>query len=144
MNLGQRNKVSVTGNMSSMTDLVFLLLIFFVILSTLVSNGVNVDLPTSKGTTSVTSRLTVSIQADGSYHLNGEVRPISREDLEPKLKLEMDKQTEKVVYLQVDKSVPTGQTVDLIGMAKANQWKIMLGSNPSQGDRFEYVGTTAT
>ena len=43
MNLGQRNKVSVTGNMSSMTDLVFLLLIFFVILSTLVSNGVNVD-----------------------------------------------------------------------------------------------------
>ena len=134
MNLGQRNKVSVTGNMSSMTDLVFLLLIFFVILSTLVSNGVNVDLPTSKGTTSVPSRLTVSIQADGSYHLNGEVRPISREDLEPKLKLEMDKQTEKVVYLQVDKSVPTGQTVDLIGMAKANQWKIMLGSNPSQGD----------
>ncbi len=55
MNLGQRNKVSLTGNMSSMTDLVFLLLIFFVILSTLVSNGVNVDLPTSKGTTSVTS-----------------------------------------------------------------------------------------
>ena len=38
MNLGQRNKVSLTGNMSSMTDLVFLLLIFFVILSTLVSN----------------------------------------------------------------------------------------------------------
>ena len=113
-----------------MTDLVFLLLIFFVILSTLVSNGVNVDLPTSKGTTSVTSRLTVSIQADGSYHLNGEVRPIAKEDLEPKLRLEMDKQTEKVIYLQVDKNVPTGQTVELIGMAKANQWKVMLGSNP--------------
>ena len=131
MNLGQRNKVSVTGNMSSMTDLVFLLLIFFVILSTLVSNGVNVDLHTSKGTTSVTSRLTVSIQEDGSYHLNGEVRPISRTDLEPKLKLEMDKQAEKVLYLQVDKNVPTGQTVELIGMAKANQWKVMLGSNPA-------------
>ncbi len=131
MNLGQRNKVSLTGNMSSMTDLVFLLLIFFVILSTLVSNGVNVDLPKSKGTTSVTSRLTVSIQADGSYHLNGEVRPISRTDLEPKLKLEMDKQAEKVLYLQVDKNVPTGQTVELIGMAKANQWKVMLGSNPA-------------
>ena len=130
MNLGQRNKVSVTGNMSSMTDLVFLLLIFFVILSTLVSNGVNVDLPTSKGTTSVTSRLTVSIQADGTYHLNGEVRPISREDLEPKLALEMEKQAEKVLYLQVDRNVPTGQTVELIGLAKSKQWKVMLGSNP--------------
>ena len=39
MNLGQRNQVQAGGNMSSMTDLVFLLLIFFVILSTLVSNG---------------------------------------------------------------------------------------------------------
>jgi biopolymer transport protein ExbD len=130
MNLGQRNKISLTGNMSSMTDLVFLLLIFFVILSTLVSNGVNVDLPTSKGTTSVTSRLTVSIQADGTYHLNGEVRPIPREDLEPKLTLEMENQAEKVLYLQVDRNVPTGQTVELIGLAKSKQWKVMLGSNP--------------
>ena len=36
----------------------------------------------------MTSRLTVSIQEDGSYHLNGELRPISRADLEPKLTLE--------------------------------------------------------
>ena len=55
-----------------MTDLVFLLLIFFIIISTLVSNGVNVDLPTSKGTTSVTPNLTLSITADGTYHLNEE------------------------------------------------------------------------
>ena len=60
MNLGQRNQVQAGGNMSSMTDLVFLLLIFFVILSTLVSNGVNVDLPQSKGTSSASSRLTSS------------------------------------------------------------------------------------
>ena len=73
----------------------------------------------------------MSIQEDGSYHLNGELRPISRADLEPKLTLEMAKQSEKVIYLQVDKNVPTGQTVELIGMAKANQWKVMLGSNPA-------------
>jgi len=115
-----------------MTDLVFLLLIFFIIISTLVSNGVNVDLPQSKGTTSVTSNLTLSIQADGSYHLNGDSRPMSREDLEPKLRLEMAKQEEKVVYLQVDQSVPTGQTVEIIGLAKANSWKVMLGANPAK------------
>ena len=49
MNLGQRNQVQAGGNMSSMTDLVFLLLIFFVILSTLVSNGVNVTCLRARG-----------------------------------------------------------------------------------------------
>ena len=132
MNLNTRNKINVTGGMNTMTDLVFLLLIFFIIISTLVSNGVNVDLPQSKGTTSVTSNLTLSIQADGTYHLNGDSRPMSRKDLEPKLRLEMAKQDEKVVYLQVDQSVPTGQTVEIIGLAKANSWKVMLGANPAK------------
>ena len=133
MNLTTRNKINVTGGMNTMTDLVFLLLIFFIIISTLVSNGVNVDLPDKvKGTTSVISNLTLSIQADGTYHLNGDSRPMSREDLEPKLRLEMAKQDEKVVYLQVDKSVPTGQTVEIIGLAKANSWKVMLGANPAK------------
>lgn len=132
MNLSTRNKINVTGGMNTMTDLVFLLLIFFIIISTLVSNGVNVDLPQAKGTTSVTSNLTVSIQADGSYHLNGESDPMSREVLESKLIIEMAKQDEKVVYLQVDQSVPTGQTVEIIGLAKANSWKVMLGANPAK------------
>ena len=132
MNLNTRNKINVTGGMNTMTDLVFLLLIFFIIIATLVSNGVNVDLPQSKGTTSVNSNLTLSIQAHGTYHLNGDSRPMSREDLEPKLRLEMAKQDEKVVYLQVDKSVPTGQTVEIIGLAKANSWKVMLGANPAK------------
>ncbi len=132
MNLTTRNKINVSGGMNTMTDLVFLLLIFFIIISTLVSNGVNVDLPDAKATTAVHSNLTLSIQADGTYHLNGDSRPMSREDLEPKLRLEMAKQDEKVVYLQVDKSVPTGQTVEIIGLAKANSWKVMLGANPAK------------
>jgi len=133
MNLTTRNKINVTGGMNTMTDLVFLLLIFFIIISTLVSNGVNVDLPDKvKGTTSVNSNLTLSIQADGTYHLNGDSRPMIRDILESTLKIEMAKQDEKVVYLQVDKSVPTGQTVEIIGLAKANSWKVMLGANPAK------------
>jgi biopolymer transport protein ExbD len=132
MNLSTRNKVSVNAGMNSMTDLVFLLLIFFIIISTLVSNGVNVDLPSSKGTTSVTANLTVSIKADGSYYLNGSPSSINRSDLEPKLRAEMEKQNDKILYLQVDQAVPTGQTVELIGLAKANSWKVMLGANPKK------------
>jgi len=74
----------------------------------------------------------LSIQADGTYHLNGDSRPMSREVLEDKLTIEMAKQDEKVVYLQVDKSVPTGQTVEIIGLAKAKSWKVMLGANPAK------------
>ena len=95
MNLGQRNQVQAGGNMSSMTDLVFLLLIFFVILSTLVSNGVNVDLPQSKGTSSASSRLTVSIKPDGTYYLNGTA--IARADIEPALKVKFADQSDPVL-----------------------------------------------
>jgi biopolymer transport protein ExbD len=130
MNLGQRNKVSVTGNMSSMTDLVFLLLIFFVILSTLASNGVNVDLPQSKGISSVTAKLTLSIKPDLSYYINGGA--VAKNDIESLLALRMQEMTEQVLYLEVDREVPTGATVEMIGMAKANNWKVMLGSSPKK------------
>ena len=130
MNLGQRNKISVTGNMSSMTDLVFLLLIFFIILSTLVSNVVNVELPQAKGTNSVTAKMTVSIKPDGTYYLNG--GQVTFEDLEPALRIRMSDTADPVLYLQVDEKVPTGKTVELIGMAKSNEWKVMLGASPKK------------
>jgi biopolymer transport protein ExbD len=143
MNLSTRNKISVNAGMSSMTDLVFLLLIFFIIISTLVSNGVNVDLPSSNGTTSVNKNITLSIKADGSYSFKGLPKSINRTDLAPKptekglafisqIQAEMDEQNENILYLQVDQAVLTGQTVELIGIAKDNQWKVMLGANPAK------------
>jgi hypothetical protein len=44
--------------------------------------------------------------------------------------MRMEGSTDDVVYLQVDAFVPTGSTVELIGMAKANNWKVMLGAAP--------------
>ena len=41
-------------------------------------------------------------------------------------------QSDPVLYLQVDKEVPTGQTVEVIGLAKANDWKVMLGAQPTR------------
>ena len=129
MNLGQRNKVSVTGNMSSMTDLVFLLLIFFVMLSTLVSRGVEVELPSSEGTTTDGSHVTVSITKESQYFIGEDI--ISRDNMKAKLEEAMAKQEDKVLYLKVDKDVPTGQTVEIIGMAKKKNWKVMLGASPN-------------
>ena len=110
-----------------MTDLVFLLLIFFIILSTLASNGVNVDLPESKGGTTSATKLTVSIKPDMTYYING--GQVDKANVEDLLKVRMEDSADDVLYLQVDKEVPTGATVEMIGMAKANGWKVMLGSN---------------
>ena len=127
MNLGQRNKVSVTGNMSSMTDLVFLLLIFFVILSTLASKGVKVDLPQSQGVISEATRLSLEIAVGEKYSLDGVV--IAKEDIESKLQVIMNSREDKSLYLVVDRNVPTGATVEMIGMAKENKWQVLLGSS---------------
>lgn len=127
MSLGQRNKVSASGNMSSMTDLVFLLLIFFVILSTLASKGVNVDLPQSKGVTSKQTKLQLTIAVGEKYSLDKV--EIAKEDIEGALKAKMDEREDKTLYLVVDKNVPTGATVEMIGLAKENKWQVLLGSS---------------
>ena len=51
MNLNQRNKIKIEGGMASMTDLVFLLLIFFIILSLMANNQTPLDLPQANEST---------------------------------------------------------------------------------------------
>jgi biopolymer transport protein ExbD len=58
MNFRSGNKIKIEGGMSSMTDLVFLLLIFFIVISTMITAGVNIDVPKDGGTAS----------ADGVHH----------------------------------------------------------------------------
>ena len=130
MNLGQRNKVSVTGNMSSMTDLVFLLLIFFVMLSTLVSRGVEVELPSSEGTSTEGSHVTISINEESQYSIDEDI--ISRDNMKAKLEEAMAKQEDKVLYVKVDKNVPTGQTVEIIGIAKKKKLESHVGLKPER------------
>ncbi|MAO46050.1 MAG: biopolymer transporter ExbD [Crocinitomicaceae bacterium] len=127
MGLSQRNKINVSAGMSSMTDLVFLLLIFFIIISTLVKNGVNVELPSSESSTSANPSTIVSVTKDGKYHVNS--KEVNKEDVKYELSKALLNQEKKVVYLQIDEAVPTGSTVELIGMAKANDWKVMIGAN---------------
>ena len=70
---------------------------------------------------------TVSVTDEEEYFVNGE--GVDKELVEGKLKQVLFNQEKKVVYLQIDKTVPTGSTVELIGMAKANDWKVMIGAN---------------
>jgi biopolymer transport protein ExbD len=130
MDLGQRNKVSVTGGMASMTDLVFLLLIFFIILSTLAKHGHEVELPQSKGATSERTITVVSIDKSMNYYIDNGL--VSKDEIELRLRALLDGKDDKTIMLNVDRDVPTGETVELIGLAKVNQWKVVIASDRKQ------------
>lgn len=72
MGLQRRSKVNAEFNMASLTDIIFLLLIFFMLTSTLVSpNALNLKLPSSNAKTVAPSRVPVSITKDGQFYLDG-------------------------------------------------------------------------
>jgi biopolymer transport protein ExbD len=113
-----------------MTDLVFLLLIFFVIISTMVSpTTLPVDLPISANKTKEKPQVGVRIDADQHFSVNNEL--IDPLDLEGVLKDRMAAvQGEKNLVIHVDQSVPAGVTVGVMEIAKRNQWKVILATRP--------------
>ncbi len=126
MDFKSRNTVDANGGMSSMTDLVFLMLIFFILLATQVSTGLNVNLPKAQGSTGKSSSVTVGIDPESNFYIGNE--PIAREELEVKLQaLLSDKEPDKrVIVLKADEMAPTGATIGVVGMAKINEWKIVV------------------
>ena len=130
MALRSSHKVDAGFNMSSMTDLVFLLLIFFVILSTMVSPyALPVDLPTSANKTKEKAKVAVRIDADKRYSVNNQL--IEPAQLEGVLTSEMAKTSgDQAIILHVDQSVPTGITVSVLDICKRNKWRIILATKP--------------
>ncbi|HMQ74525.1 MAG TPA: biopolymer transporter ExbD [Flavobacteriales bacterium] len=130
MALRSSNKIDAGFSLSSMTDLVFLLLIFFVIISTMVSpTTLPVDLPISANKTKEKPQVGVRIDADQHFSVNNEL--IDPLDLEGVLKDRMAAvQGEKNLVIHVDQSVPAGVTVGVMEIAKRNQWKVILATRP--------------
>ena len=85
MDFRSGNKIKIEGGMSSMTDLVFLLLIFFIVISTLISSGVNIDLPQSSSSESKDQPVEVNITENNVYTLDNDFKTESLNDLEQKL-----------------------------------------------------------
>ncbi|NNC83230.1 MAG: biopolymer transporter ExbD [Flavobacteriales bacterium] len=129
MDLRSRNKVDPSFSMSSMTDLVFLLLIFFIILSTMVSPyALPVDLPNSSNKSKEKQTVALRIDADLIYSVGNKI--IQPDNLETELQGALSVYDEKSIVLHVDKAVPTGQTVEVLDIAKRNRWKIVLATKP--------------
>ena len=129
MSLRSKNKVSATFNMSSMTDIVFLLLIFFMLTSTLVSpNALKLLLPNSKSKTLEKQTISVSITPEIDYYI-GDVQ-YSFESLEGELIARLSQEVDPAIVLHADKSVDIEYAVKVMDIAYRNKFKVVLATNP--------------
>jgi len=129
MNLKGRNKISAEFNMSSMTDIVFLLLIFFMLSSPVVTpEALDLILPKAKGKTTNHQDVAVSIDKDLNIYINNQQVPESQLELE--LQKRLDGQEDPTIILRSANSVPIQDAVDVMSIAKRNKYKIILAVKP--------------
>lgn len=131
----RQTKVLADTAMSSMTDLVFLLLIFFLITSTLVNpNALKLMLPKSTGQVSAKATVSVSIKdwQDGSYtyHINGDEQPIPFTEVEDDLVDLLQNEEDPTFSIYADESVPVKEVVSVMNIAKRNHYKVILATQP--------------
>jgi len=130
MALKSRNKVSPNFNMSSMTDIVFLLLIFFMLTSTLVSpNALKLLLPNSKAKTLEKQTISVSINKELDFYINENM--VIESNLENELKQILIAQDEPAIILHADKTVDIEHVVKVMDIAYRNKYKIVLATKPN-------------
>ncbi len=122
-------------SMSSMTDIVFLLLIFFLVTSTLINpNALKLLLPKSTGQVSAKPTVTVSIKDWGedryTYHINGDEQPLPFGQVEDQLVGLLQSSEDPTFSIYADESVPVKELVQVMNIAKRNHYKVILATSP--------------
>ena len=128
MNLRGRNKVSPEFNMSSMTDIVFLLLIFFMLTSTMVTtNALDLILPKAKGKTDSNKNIAVNITKELQFYIDKQ--PVNEMALESQL-LTLVNQDNKALIIRAEEGVPVEKVVYVLDTANRNNFKVVLAVRP--------------
>ncbi len=131
MNLRSRNKVSADFSMSSMTDIVFLLLIFFMLTSpTITPEALDLILPKAKGKTTNKSNLSVSITKDLQIYIDND--RISNSALESTLITRLAGVEDPTITLRAKEGVPIEKAVSVMDIANRNKYKIVLAVKPEK------------
>lgn len=137
--LKRRNKISPNFSMASMTDVIFLLLIFFMITSTVVSpNAIKVLLPQGKQQTSAKPLTRVIIDKDLIYYAafgNEKEQVLNEEELPFFLQSVAAREPEMYVALYADETVPYREIVKVLNIANENQFKMVLATRPPEKRR---------
>ncbi|MFK5973361.1 MAG: biopolymer transporter ExbD [Flavobacteriaceae bacterium] len=125
---GRRNKVSPDFSMSSMSDIVFLLLIFFLLTSNS-PNALDLLLPKAKGKSTNTQNVSVSIDKNLQYFVNNE--RINGEYIEIELKKALEGQEKPTIILRAEESVAIKEAVYVMNIANKNNYKVILAVRPN-------------
>jgi len=134
MALKQRFRIETNFSMASMTDVIFLLLIFFMITSTIVvPNAIQVLLPRSQQQAQAKPITRVTIDQDLNYYVanaNETERMVSFDEITPFLQSVYSSDPDIFVALYADESVPYREIVRILDIANQNQFKMVLMTRP--------------
>ncbi|NLN30056.1 MAG: biopolymer transporter ExbD [Bacteroidales bacterium] len=129
MAFSQRNKINISFSSTGMTDVVFNLLIFFMLTSTLVHpTALKLLLPKGSAQSAAKPQTTVSITADQRYYV--EQQPVSLAELEAALRQKLGNNPDTYISLHADKNVPFESVVEVLNIAQANNYKLIIATTP--------------
>ncbi len=128
MKLKGRNKISPEFSMSSMTDIVFLLLIFFMLTANS-PNALDMLLPKAKGKSTNTQNVSVSINRNLEYFVNNQ--QINGDYIEIELKKALEGKENPTVILRAEESVAIKEAVNVMDIANRNNYKVILAVRPN-------------
>lgn len=127
MKIRGRNKVSAEFSMSSMTDIVFLLLVFFMLTANS-PNALDLLLPRAKGKSTNTQNVSVSINKNLNYFIDK--KQIEPANLEQELKTLLQGVEKPTIILRVEETVPIEKAVTVMDIANQNHYKVILAVRP--------------
>ena len=136
MAIKRTTRADASFSMSSMTDIVFLLLIFFLVTSTLINpNALKLLLPKSTGQVSAKATVSVSIKhyQDNntfSYHINGDTTPVRFDTIEDSLIDLLQQEEDPTFSIYADETVPIKEVVAVMNIAKRNHYKVIMATSP--------------
>jgi len=128
MNLGRRNKVKVEASMASMTDLIFLMLIFFIIMSTMSNSTLPVDLPSNENpiTSAENPPVEIGVAEDSKYFFLNNPTHYEFAEAVPILESMMEKSVDKGLKISGDRTADYEAIFSIIALAKQRGWKPVL------------------
>ncbi|HQU58515.1 MAG: biopolymer transporter ExbD [Phaeodactylibacter sp.] len=130
MGLKKRSKVSAEFSMSSLTDIIFLLLIFFMLTSTLVRIQ-PFELPKSDSKTVASTSMVVTIEKSGKFTVNG--KEVNPKDLERALRLDVrtsDNQENAVITIVAEVGTPFDEVVRVMEIANRLKMNAIIATQP--------------
>ena len=117
--------------MASMTDLIFLLLIFFMVTSTLATpNAVKVDLPEGKEQASEKPVISVTIDENQYFYVGDNKKPVEPDALQDVLLKELEEKKDPTIVLHGDKTAHYDNVMRVINLAKRHNWRMILATQP--------------